>query len=447
MRRISAAILALLTTAGGAFAADPNTPGRATQPAPRFTLLVRSRAPESIGLLSIGATGLAKPSEIVYLDSAGVRRTKPLADIVALAPPSWAPTPEVADPRSDEADTSDLPIRRLDLTDGQRFVGVPTLRPGTSDASKLPDDTVFFGHEKLGTLAFPLDRVARYWASVRSAPSTGARPFSGVSDSVLLVNGDRLEGLVTKLGLEVVVEVTPVGGAKPGVRQPATRIDCANVEMVNLVNPGSPMRSLRVDLTDGTVLAADSLAGDAQSGKLTFHAPAAGHDANPVTMELSQLAGVVPDPSMIVPLGSLPMGEQRPESGRLGASLARTLPDADSPLGAPDILLPGPMSVEWTIPAGIGSMLGYAQMDDRSFAWGDCVVIITVASAQSGGAERELVRGRLNASSPSLIISTELGALKPGDRLRVRTEAGERGPIQDRVVLRRTLLLVTPRTR
>lgn len=420
--------------------------------APRFTLLVRSRAPEAITLLSISAGDAKTPGKIVYLDNTGAQQSMPLSGIVALAPQAWVPTPESTAPTSDEFGTSDLPVHRLDLTDGERFVGELAFAPASgaaAGAAKPPADAVFLRHDKLGVLVFPLDRVSKYWSNARRPVTPGARAFSATSDTLLLANAERLEGLVTQLAPTVLIEIAQPG-TKPAVsdakaaagkapKTPATEIDAGNIAVVNLVNPAAPLRTLRIDLADGTVLAADALAGDAQSGKLTFKAIAAGSKG--MLVDLSQLAGVVPDPSRIVPLASLPIAAQKPAEGRIGASAAQVLADAGAPLAAADILLPGPMTVSWAIPTGAASVIGYAQMDDRSFAWGDCTVVVSVAPATAGTAERELARGRLNATTPSLTISADLGAIKPGETLKVRTESGERGPIQDRVVLRRVLLL------
>lgn len=449
MRTHVLATTLLLALASGTFGAAASAPA-----APRFTLLVRSRAPESITLLSISAGDAKTAGKIVYLDSAGVQQSMPLSGIVALAPQSWVPTPESTAPTSDEYGTSDLPVHRLDLTDGERFVGELAFAPASGPAPSSPTtpaDAVFLRHDKLGVLVFPLDRVSKYWSNARRAVTPGARAFSATSDTLLLANAERLEGLVTQLAPTVLIEIAQPG-AKPAVsdakaaggkapKTPATEIDAGNIAMVNLVNPAAPLRTLRIDLADGTVLAADALAGDAQSGKLTFKAIAAGSKG--MLVDLSQLAGVVPDPSRIVPLASLPIAAQKPAEGRIGASAAQVLADAGAPLAAADILLPGPMTVSWAIPTGAASVIGYAQMDDRSFAWGDCTVVVSVAPAPAtaGAAERELARGRLNATTPSLTISADLGAIKPGDTLKVRTESGERGPIQDRVVLRRVLLL------
>lgn len=416
---------------------------------------MRARAPEPITLLSISAADAKSPGKIVYLDAAGAQQTLPLSEIVALAPGTWVPTPETTAPTSDEMDSSDLPVHRLDLTDGERFVGELAFAPASgtpAGAGKSPhaDDAVFLRHDKLGMLAFPLDRVSKYWSNARHAVAPGARTLSTTNDTLLLANAERLEGLVTRLAPTVVIEIAQPAG-KPGAadpkgsratasaKTPGTEIEAGNIALVNLVNPSTPLRTLRIDLADGTVLAADALAGDAQSGKLTFKAIAAG--SRGMLVDLSQLAGVAPDPSRITALASLPIASQKPAEGRIGASPAQVLADAGAPLAAADILLPGPMTVSWAIPAGVSSVIGYAQMDDRSFAWGDCMVVVSVAPAAAGGSERELARGRLNATSPSLTISAEFGAIKPGDTLRVRTESGERGPIQDRVVLRRMLLL------
>ena len=252
-----------------------------------------------------------------------------------------------------------------------------------------------------------------------------------------------MEGLITALGPTISIEIVRPG-AKAGSSTPSTDVEIGNASLINLVNPAVPLRTLRIDLDDGSVLAADAVAGDAQSGKITFRALAAATTPSTrgVLMDLSRLAGVVPDPSRIIPLASLPIASQKPADGRLGSAPAHAMPDAGAPLAAADSLLPGPMTVEWAIPAGASSIVGYAQMDDRSFAWGDCTVVVVIARA--GAPERELAKSRLNAASPSLTISSDLGAIKPGDVLRIRTEPGQRGPIQDRVVLRRMLLLTGP---
>lgn len=83
-------VLALSGTAFGASASWPAhaAPSSVAPAAPRFTLLARSHAPEAITLLSISAPGAGKPGKVIYLDSDGAQQTRPLSEIVALAPPS-----------------------------------------------------------------------------------------------------------------------------------------------------------------------------------------------------------------------------------------------------------------------------------------------------------------------------------------------------------------------
>jgi hypothetical protein len=400
----------------------------------------------TVSIIRITPDAPGRPAQVIYLDPAGAQKGMPLRDAVALAPLSWVPTPDTVEPSAD-ANTSDLPVHRLDLTDSQRFVG---LLEGPDDASlaggKPGDAPVLFHSDTLGTLSFPLERVWRYVSDARHVPELAGRPLSTANDTILLHNTDRLEGLVTRLGPTIWIETRPIApsaGAAPRAREQATQIDADQADLVNLVNPPVTLKTVRIDLSDGSVVAVDLLSADTQTGKVLIHAidaPASNPDAK--ELELGVLAGVVPDPSRITPLCTLPIASQTPAPGRSAGEPASVLADARAPLAAADILLPGPMTVEWTLPTGPGapvSLIGYAQMDDRSFAWGDCTAIVSIAPRE--GPERELARARLNGENPTLTIAADLGPLGPGDRLRVRTEAGASGSIQDRVVLRRMVLL------
>lgn len=444
--RKSFSILSFLALCGTALAAGP---------ALRFTLLTPGQPPVAISLLSIAADAGGVPTTITYLDPAASERTIALKDIIALAPAAWVPTPETTAPVTDGF-TSDLPIHRLDLTDGQRFVGeFPGGRPGVGPRPSPPsppgtapsaDAPVMFQCERLGLLTVPLDRVQRYHYSAKYPPEIGSQALSTVNDTLFLGNSDRIEGLVTRLGPGVVTIETKPTSTKPGTaaRPMLTTIDIRQVLLAHLVNPGAPLRSLRVDLNDGTVLAADRLSADAQGSRLVVRAVVAGASSQTVAMDLGHLAAVIPDASRIIPISGLPFAAQTPAPGRVSTLPAAVVPDVGAPLSAADILLPGPMTVEWAIPAGAASVLGYAQMDDRSFAWGDCVVSVSIAAPAPGAPERQIAKGRLNSESPSLTIASPLGTLRTGDRLRVRVDSGERGPIQDRTVLRRMVFLTAP---
>ena len=76
-------------------------------------------------------------------------------------------------------------------------------------------------------------------------------------------------------------------------------------------------------------------------------------------------------------------------------------------------------------------------LDPAGAAWGDCDVRISVRGLESQ--IRELARGRVNADSPVLPINVSL----PGSAgvLRLEVLPGAGGPIQDRIVLKRMLIL------
>ena len=86
---------------------------------------------------------------------------------------------------------------------------------------------------------------------------------------------------------------------------------------------------------------------------------------------------------------------------------------------------------------------GAAELPEDCRTWGDCVLVMTVGSGEH---PRELFRAGLNAANPRAEFNL---ALPKSDgrstALTVTVEAGAFGPIQDRVVLERAVLLMAPR--
>jgi hypothetical protein len=106
-------------------------------------------------------------------------------------------------------------------------------------------------------------------------------------------------------------------------------------------------------------------------------------------------------------------------------------------LGAPTVEIPGPMSVWWTLPEGATRMSVVAELPASMRRWGDCELVIEVGEV---GAWRQVARERLNAERPEVGVNVPLD----GTMLRITVEEGRYGSIQDRVVLRRGLLLIEP---
>jgi len=74
-------------------------------------------------------------------------------------------------------------------------------------------------------------------------------------------------------------------------------------------------------------------------------------------------------------------------------------------------------------------------------AWGTCELVVMVR--RPGEADEELARVELGRASATRTLDFGLpGADSSRRRLVVRVEPGAFGPIQDRVVLRRPLLLI-----
>ncbi len=420
--------------------ADPITPGRPAVAAPRFALLLPGKSPEPIALLRLSSEPDVDGVWLTYLDSAGARTSTPLDSVVAIAPISWIPTPESVAPPLGER-SSEAALQRIELTDGQRLVGqIIDPSPEGAGEARAPAGgaMVSVRSERLGVVAFPIERVRRIHADAPRAPVPG--DLSAAADTLVLVNGDRIEGFIESIGPRVRIEPA---ADRTGPRPPAQTIELEQIELANLINPPVPPRGGRVDLVDGSILAVDlaSISAQLESGKCAFRPLLLSSNA-PLSRDLGDLAGLIPSASRLIPLSDLTITAQRPHASAPRTPAAAILADAPAPLSTADILLPGPMTIEWSLPESVSSqssISGYAQMDDRSFAWGDCE--ITVSIIAPGAPVRELAKGRLSAESPTLPLASELGAAPRGSRLRVQVEPGEHGPIQDRVVLRRMLLI------
>jgi hypothetical protein len=421
--------------------AAPAPPGARTSPAaPRFVLIRPAAEPQTVSLLAL-SIGERTPAQVTYLDAAGERRTEPLSGVVALAPLAWLDPP--AEPIA--LLSAELPLQRLDLVDGQRLVGRIAPDPDDPPATAKDAETVRFTHDRLGALAVPLDRVRRFSAEPRRVGDLSHEDLSGPADVVLLANGDRLEGLVARLGPAVAVDCEPVvrPGSRPGAapRPEPVSVDIDQVLVARLVNPPARMTGARVELADASVLAATTVHAAADAAQLAVLPALAPAGSPPAPLPLSDLAGVVPDASRVVALASLPIAAQERAPGRLPGPGASVVSEEDAPLGAADILVPGPMRVEWELPKGATRLLGQLRLDESAMAWGDCTVVLSVAPSGGTAPDREIARAALNSGNPAAPVAADLPPWKPGDRLRLRVQSGPRGPIQDRVLLRRALIL------
>ncbi len=401
VRALMAAALALVVIAQPAGAQND-----------RRVLVDLELRPTFIRLLSLSDTF------IIYEDEHGRRRQATLGGVVAMLPDPTK-TPVGAD--------ENQPEQRgfLELIDGQRF-------PGEHATASGDEDVVVWTHPAFGRISVEMDRVAQVVLDagmrreLRGAKDERSAPLPATNDSVLLVNGDVLSGFLISLGNPVEIEVADELIAVAPERVAAAR----------LANNLDRLGGLVVWLDDGTVAVVSSMASNAL-GEVSVTLPTGQSAEYP----LDSVRAVAFEAGRLLPLATLAPAEQRAIDRRrlLDPVSAANLAGRSSPidLNTPDLALNGPLVVSWELPAAARRFAALAEMPIDALPWGDCEIVVSI-----DGAER--VRERLNQETRLAELSVELA---PQGRARLLTIAilpGEFGPINDRVLLRKPLVLIDP---
>ncbi len=322
---------------------------------------------------------------------------------------------EIADARADATG-------RIELVDGQLYPG--RLAPLDGDAPKA--DEVRWEHPLLGVRAFPLDAVAVLATDREAGAPVGVTPGRGAArDVVVLTNGDAVSGFVESLG--PVVEVDADG------RPVSLAID--RVAMVRLANPARAASGVRVWLRDGTCARAEDVSFDGSAYLLRMRTPGGADseaDASRVSVASEDVAAVCFEAGEVRGLAGLAWTVTRPGPGRVFTPPPVARDPSGAVLGASEVELPGPMEVTWMLPPGASRVAGVAELPAACREMGDCVLAI-----EAGGAV--VARERLHAGRARVEFVAEI---KGAASLRVTVDEGEGGPIQDRVVLSRVVVLV-----
>ncbi len=367
---------------------------------------------------------------LTYTDEQGRRRQTPVERVMALVP---VPAPAASEPvikplpaeprsrrRESAAPSPAPPVQRpatiglLELVDAQRI-------PGDLGTPPAPDaEHVAWTNSVLGRLVYPLEDVAGLVRT--SAPQSVARRAPSTpppSDTLLLTNGDQPTGFIAAVGDAVQIET------ESGV----ISLSPDRVQAARFSNPRQPGSGAWVWLGDGTAAAVDQIVLN-DDRRITLHLTqgAAG------SYDWSMLRGVSFDVARLRPLASLEPRSQQPLSGRRYAAPIECMsPEGapEAPLDADDLLLPGPMSVTFDLPPGTTRLAGHVDLDSGAAPWGDCELVISVDSS-------EVLRKRLQSDQAPQPFNIEID----GSTLTVAVDAGRYGPIHDRVILHRPLLLV-----
>jgi hypothetical protein len=360
---------------------------------------------------------------VTYTDSAGLSRTESVDEFVALVPPAGAA----------KSFTAAATMSALELTDGQRFFG--DLAP--AGAAR---DSVRWSHPTLGTLEFKLDQV-RHLRFNLSAPGGRTAPSPPTAqdpnaDLVIFANGDRATGFVESVSGEPrVVKLGPID------QGPTREIGLEVVREIVLSNPAQlpAPRATVVWLRDGSVLTCRGIR-TSRLGELTLTPAFADTEAGetpPGTLVLDDLLGVAFDSAAVAALSAVPPASQTPTGGRPWTRPVSIVGAERAVLGAGDIQFPGPVRVEWVLPAGTSRLTMEVELPREMWTWGRCTVV--VLGVDGGGNENELARVALDAERPRGAIGASLTG---SARLVVRVDPGEFGAVQNGVVLRRPLLLI-----
>ena len=357
---------------------------------------------------------------IIYEGRNGMPGDEPLTEYVAMIPARRGPA-------------APAPLPALWLTDGQRLAGAP--RNGES-----PESTIAWQHPVFGVLPVPLDDVSR--VVLRKTRRGGPASPEADRDVVTLVNADRLAGFLESFGPTVRLDAD-------GQAREVSRLRVAEAA---LANPSVPARGLTLWLADGSVVRAAALATSRGEVRLTpditgyasdgFPPPTeAPSDGAATPLVLADIVAAAFDAGSIVPLASVPPASQKPVGDRRWAEPVSVGAPDTAVLGAADVTLPGPMTVEWQLPDGALRLSCELELPPDLWSWGDCEVVLALVQARQE--PMELARERLNAARPRVPVN--VGFETPEARLRVTLEAARYGPIQDRAILRRPIFLIDPR--
>jgi hypothetical protein len=409
-------VLALALLSAGALAASPAwSLAQPERPlgAP-VTLVDPSLAARPARLISIDER------QIEIIDELSRQRKLPRASVLAIIAGEVSASGDIVSTEPEPPrvwSSTPLPTPGvLRLADGQRFAG--DLAPGAPGAA----ESLAWDYPAMGRFEVKLDGVH----SLRRRGADDAALLAAApagADVLQLGNGDRAQGFLVSLGSTIRLE--PDGGEV--IELPADRVVAAR-----LANPPAPARGMRVWLADGTAARAQRFTLDADGRVLLAL------DVGPTgSFEWSQVRAVVFDAARLTALASLTPVSQEPVGARRWAPPVRTIEGQAAagalpvtPLDAPDIELPGPMSVRFDLPEGTRRFATLARLAPGAAPWGDCELVIRVD-------DREVLRRRLVAgeAAANLAIDAE------GRTLTIRVEPGRFGPVNDRVILKRPLLL------
>lgn len=303
----------------------------------------------------------------------------------------------------------------LRLADGQLVPGF--LITGTAANSK--PDSIRWRSRRVGPFVTPLESILSI--SLNDAP----RPLEAAkSDTVLLTNADRLEGFVESIATDLTIEV---GGKK-------STLPMERVAWIQLATKPVPATTQLVHLTDGSILAAKSIASSGTG--LTVAWSLTSDDATGV-LDLAAIDAVVFEPAALRSLATCDVLKLEPLQARRWAPPIITQSIDDAPIGLAAITLEGPVACEWRLPSGARRLRATISLPESARAWGNTTV--TVSAAPRSGAFGKTQTFELSSDKPEAELSLDCSAM---DRLRIEVLGRGFDQVQARAVLLEPAILV-----
>lgn len=296
---------------------------------------------------------------------------------------------------------------RLILSDGHEITG---RFDGVDGDGKL-----IWATEKLGEFSISLDDI-HAWTTAHALSgdaaaklSAGSAQETGENDTVLLTNGDSLDGFVEGL--------TPQALRLQRGDQ-TLDLPWQSVHRVTLANPIVHKPGFWVTTAAGDRLRVDhaQLTGGRLSGRVL----------GGVFDDLEHRAIEFTHKHRLVPLGELP--HKTVSGGRVfGVERPPTIGPADKS----SVRLHAPIAVRYELPIGTRRFIARAAIQEQDLGWADMVLIV---SDDRG----ELMRQRLWRSQPDARVNV----VPRGPTLTLTLDEAAAGPIRDRLGLSDAAVLV-----
>lgn len=342
-----------------------------------------------------------EPDRLVFLSGGREERVPLDGSVVALVEPSGvAPRPRDG---------------WVELTDGQRFVGLPVFLTSVQSAefaAATEDMGLAWSTPLLGNLRVPLDALRRVVLKENAPPVE----HDELNDVLLLTNGDRTKGLLERVWPDVVLEVD--GRARS--------FEFNAIASITLANPDTSRVGSRVWLSDGSIVAADRIETVADGVRLDLADPVGTGDIQPAALTMNEVLAVAFESGGVLPLADLGPPQWRALSGW---TLRPVMGDPNRTLlGSAEVELIGPVAASWALPSTARRVAVRVRLREDCRVWGDCEVTVRLGD---GVALTERLRGE----RPEATFTINLPADATASGLEVLVEEGQGGAIQDRVML------------